>query len=121
MEKIYQMIITTVITLSDFSYFEIKFEYDTIKNGSIIDCNDYSTNHLYIYPKDQDGNTEQTSEIIEAYYFYDGNKVTLLYKKKSDYYQITMDCSIIPNDANIFVIFKKNDTTGIFLFDAKKD
>ena len=113
--------ITTVITLSDFSYFEIKFEYDTIKNGSIIDCNDYSTNHLYIYPKDQDGNIEQTSEIIEAYYFYDGNKVTLLYKKKSDYYQITIDCSIIPNDANIFVIFKKNDTTGIFLFDAKKD
>ena len=120
-KKISNDYITTVIALSYFSYFEIKFKDNTINNGSIIDCNDYGINHLYIYPKDQDGKTEQTSEIIDAYYFYNDNKETLLYKKKSVYFQITVDCSVIPKDTNIFVVLKKNDTTGIFLFDAKKD
>ena len=43
--------ISTVIALSDFSYFEIKLDNNNIKNGSAINCTDLNIHHLYINPK----------------------------------------------------------------------
>ena len=113
--------ITRVIALSDFLYFEIKIEDNSIKNGSTIDCTDDVEKYLDIYPKDQDGKTVETIECIEAYFPTDlGNEELDIFEKGS-IYKFEVNCIIFRYDTFILIKFKKNDTTGIFLFDIKKN
>ena len=121
MEKIYQMIITTVITLSDFSYFEIKLEDNSITNGSTIDCTDEVNKYLDICPKDQDGKIEKTSQCTEHYIYLINLKKELIMTKENFIFKFEIDCLSLENNNFIIIKFKKNDTTGIFTFDIKKN
>ena len=115
--------ITTVIELSYFSYIEIKIENEIIKNGSKIDCTDSNSKLLKIYPKDQDGKTVQTSEFIneEAYYYNNNENRKLIFENEGNHYAFLVNCEFIENGSIIVLKFKKNETTGIFLFDVKKN
>ena len=111
--------ITTVIALSDFSYFEIKLEGNTIKNGSTIECRENEVMYISIYPKDQNGKTLETSEFIEAYFINNQKNGKLKFIKDGYNYEFPVECNFMEKDSNIYLIYKINDTTGTFVFEVK--